>query len=42
MSTPNYRARNVLTAVTVLRDKIETPAAYPFTNPAIGALREIE
>lgn len=41
MSTSNYRAR-FLTAATVLRDKIETPDAYPFTNPAIGALREIE
>lgn len=38
----NYRARNFLTAVAVLRDKIEAPGAYPFTIPAIGALREIE
>ena len=42
MSDPTYRARNFLTAVTVLRDKIAEPDAYPFTIPAIGALREIE
>ncbi len=41
-TTPNYQARNFLTAVAVLRDKIEAPDAYPFTIPAIRTLREIE
>ena len=42
MNAPNYRVRNFLTAVAVLRDKIAEPDAYPFSIPAIGALREIE
>jgi predicted ATPase len=41
LPTPAYRARNFLLAATVLRDKIEALDAYPFSIPAIGALREI-
>jgi predicted ATPase len=41
MDTPAYQARNFLIAATVLRDKIEAPDEYPFSIPAIGALREI-
>jgi predicted ATPase len=41
LSTPAYRARNFLTAATVLRDKIAAPDDYPFSIPAIGALRDI-
>ena len=42
MKSPNYRARNFLTAVAVMRDNVAAPDAYPFSIPAIGALREIE
>jgi predicted ATPase len=41
MAPPAYQARNFLIAATVLRDKIEAPDEYPFSIPAIGALREI-
>jgi predicted ATPase len=42
MNRRNYRACNLLTAVAVMRDKVEAPDAYPFSIPAIRALREIE
>lgn len=41
MPTPAYKARNFLIAAAVLRDKVEAPDDYPFSIPAIGALREI-
>ena len=41
MPTPAYQTRNFLIAAAVLRDKVEAPDDYPFSIPAIGALREI-
>jgi len=39
--TPAYKARNFLVSATLLRDKVPSLAAYPFSIPAIGNLREL-
>ena len=39
--TPTWQSRNFLVGVRLLRDKLPSPAAFPFTIPAIGQLDEL-
>jgi predicted ATPase len=39
--TPVWQARNFLIGISLLRDKVPSLAAFPFTIPAIGGLQEL-
>jgi predicted ATPase len=39
--TPAFKARNFLVSATLLRDKVPSLAAYPFSIPAVGNLHEL-